>query len=127
MTGATQRTAAQVYETDVSERSDYVPGGKLTCVGRISDLYWDDAENRFLRGFTLVDSNLAFGKGLSTLNYYHQPYLAPDDLPRADMRDWAINKYVLVTFQVFDSYEEASNGRASIQAGCPCVVDAPRQ
>lgn len=120
MAGAMQRTAAQVYERDMVASTDNSP---LTCVGRISDLYWDDKDNRFLRGFTLVDSGLDFGKGLSILNYTHQPYEEPHDAPVAEMSKYDINKYVLVTFQVFDTYEEAKNGRASIYAGCPCIVD----
>lgn len=104
MAGNMQRTAAQVYERELPDGS---PERPLTCVGRISDIFWDDDDNRFLRGFTLVDSNLAFGKGLSILNYYHQPYMEPHAAPLAEMHRYAINKYVKVTFEVFDTYEEA--------------------
>lgn len=107
MAGAMQRTAAQVYERELADTSSERP---LTCVGRISDIFWDDHDNRFLRGLTLVDSNLAFGKGLSILNYYHQPYMAPHAVPLAEMGKYAINKFVRVTFEVFDTYEEAANG-----------------
>lgn len=105
MAGAMQRTAAQVYERELADNS---PERPLTCVGRISDIFWDDDDNRFLRGFILVDSELAFGKGLSILNYYHQPYQEPHAAPLAEMDKYAINKYVRVTFEVFDTYREAA-------------------
>lgn len=122
MAGAMQRTAAQVYEHELPDSS---VDGPLICVGRISDVYWDDAERDIpdgrLRGFTLVDSDLPFGKGLSILNYYRQPYVDPRALPKMERSKYRINKFVRVTFEVFDTYEEAVGDGASAYAGHPCI------
>ena len=108
MLNTTPRASVQVYERDKVSNG---PSKPLTCIGRISDIYWDDEDNRILRGFTLVDSDLAFGKGLSILDYCRQPYLSNEqltDIPLADNQEYAINKFVKVTFEVFDTYEEAA-------------------
>lgn len=106
----TNTQTAHVYEPDGGLTPLDPENGKITCVGRISDIYWDDRDNRNLRGFTLVDSGLDFGKGLSFLTYYHQPYESAPSDPIVYLDTYDVNKYVRVSFEVFDTYEEAANG-----------------
>lgn len=122
MAGATQTMAAQVYERPTS---DCPPGyHPLSVIGMITDVYWDDSHNQYLRGFNLADTKMTYGTGLSILNYYHKPYEPATDKKNAvlEMHKYKRGKFVLATFKVYDTYEEAVNDQASLYTGYPCIA-----
>lgn len=119
MAGVTQKNSAQVYERDVDPIAAVQP---LVAIGLIDDVYWEDSTNRYLRGFVLLDTDMQFGTGMSMLTYHHQPLKAAKKSPNFEMSKYQRGKYVRVTFEVFDSYEEAKNGVASPYAGHPCIA-----
>ncbi len=120
--GIQNGTAAQVYERDVEPLSAVRP---LVAIGLIDDVYWEDSSNRYLRGFVLLDTDMQFGTGMSMLTYHHQPLQPPSKRPDFEMQRYQRGKFCRVTFEVFDTYEEAKNGVASAYAGHPCISDAP--
>ncbi len=85
----------------------------------IDDVQWDDSTNQFLRGFILVDAQPTLGTGLTILSYAHKPYEAASKAPDLEMEKYQRGKFVRVTFEVFDTYEEAKNG-TTVLSGCPC-------
>lgn len=113
---------AHVYEPNAMAAAADQP---LTAIGLIDDVYWEDPTNQFLRGFVLVDTGMQFGTGMTILTYHHQPMQAASKRPDFQMQKYQRGKFCRVTFEVFDTYEEAKNGVASAYAGHTCIADAP--
>ena len=126
-------TTRQIYEKPLGE-ADQIPAYEpISVIGMIDDVQWDSnrfddpyspPKETFLRGFTLVDAKPTLGMGLTILAYQHKPYEAASKAASLEMEKYKRGKFVKVTFEVFDTYEEASNG-ATVLSGCPCCPVVP--